>query len=110
MLDIRLIRETPEVVEETLQRRGATADLSKVRELDEQRRAVNTKLDDLRAERNSASKSIGAAKGRGEDAEAEMAAVRELGDRMDAATERERALAGKLDTMMLNIPNIVQDD
>ena len=110
MLDIRLIRETPEVVEEALRRRGASVDLSHVRELDEQRRAANTKLDDLRAERNVASKSIGAAKQRGEDAEPAMAAVRELGDRMDALTETERELANKLDTMMLNIPNIVQDD
>ncbi len=110
MLDIRLIRETPEVVEEALRRRGASVDLTHVRELDEQRRAANTELDELRAERNAASKSIGAAKQRGEDAETEMAAVRELGERMDAATERERELAGKLDTFLLNLPNIVQDD
>jgi seryl-tRNA synthetase len=110
MLDIRLIRETPEVVEEMLRRRGASLDLSHVRELDAERRAANTELDELRAQRNAASKEIGAAKQRGEDAEAEMAAVRELGDRMDAAAARERELAGKLDTLLLSIPNLVQDD
>jgi seryl-tRNA synthetase len=110
MLDIRLIRENPEVVEEALRRRGATADLSHVRELDEQRRVANTELDELRAERNAASKEIGAAKQRGEDAEAAMAAVRELGDRMDAVEAREKELAGKLDMLLIALPNIVQDD
>ena len=110
MLDIRLIRETPEVVEESLRRRGATIDLSHVRELDEQRRAVNTELEELRAERNAASKEIGAAKQRGEDAEPAMAAVRELGDRMAASEERLRAVASQLDELLLTIPNLVQDD
>jgi seryl-tRNA synthetase len=110
MLDIRLIRETPELLEDTLRRRGTSADLGQVRELDEQRRAVNTRLDDLRAERNAASKEIGAAKQRGEDAEPAMAAVRELGDRM-AATETElKELAARLDEQLLQLPNLIQDD
>jgi seryl-tRNA synthetase len=110
MLDIRLIRETPEVVEAAIRRRGGSADLTHVRELDEQRRAVNTELDNLRAERNSASKAIGAAKQRGEDAESEMAAVRELGERMETLVDLERELAGKLDMLLMSLPNIVQDD
>jgi seryl-tRNA synthetase len=110
MLDIRLIRETPEVVEESQRRRGIDPDLSTVRELDESRRAINTELDELRAKRNAASKEIGAAKQRGEDAEAEMAAVRELGDRMSALEEQLRTASAKLDEAMLAIPNIVQDD
>lgn len=110
MLDIRLIRENPELVEEMLGRRGATFDLTHARELDTQRREANTELDDLRAERNSASKEIGAAKQRGENADAQMAAVRALGERMDAAAERERELANQLDTMLLTLPNLVQDD
>jgi seryl-tRNA synthetase len=110
MLDIRLIRETPEVLEDTLRRRGASADLAPVRELDEQRRALNTSLDDLRAERNSASKEIGAAKQRGEDAEPAMAAVRELGDRM-AATETDlKDVSERLDNLLIQLPNIIQDD
>ena len=77
MLDIRLIRDTPEVVEAMLRKRGADMDLSHLRDLDTQRRAANTELDELRAQRNAASREIGAAKQRGEDAEAEMAAVRD---------------------------------
>ena len=84
MLDIRLIRETPEVVEEAVRRRGGSADIARVRELDEQRRALNTQVDGLRAERNSASKEIGAAAKRGDDVEAAKAAVRELGERLAA--------------------------
>lgn len=110
MLDIRLIRDTPEVVEAMLRKRGADMDLSHLRDLDTQRRAANTELDELRAQRNAASKEIGAAKQRGEDAEAEMAAVRELGEKMDAVADREKDLANKLDTMLLALPNLVQDD
>ncbi|MCW2922721.1 MAG: serS, partial [Thermoleophilia bacterium] len=110
MLDIRLIRETPEVVEDTLRRRGASADLTHVRELDEQRRAANTELDTLRSERNSASKQIGAAKGRGEDAEPAMAAVRELGERMGAKEAELKGLSERLDNLMIQLPNIIQDD
>ena len=110
MLDIKLIRDTPELVEESLLRRGATGDVALVRHMDEERRAINTRLDELRAERNAASKEIGAAKQRGEDAEPAMAAVRELGERM-ATTELElRECAAKLDEVLLALPNLVEPD
>ena len=110
MLDIRIIRETPEILEETLRRRGATADIGHVVELDERRRALTTQAEELRQERNAASKEIGAAKGRGEDAEAAMAAVRELGDRLAAIDEQLRDASAQLDVAMLALPNIVAAD
>ncbi|MCW2974267.1 MAG: serS [Thermoleophilia bacterium] len=110
MLDIRIIRETPEVIEATLRRRGSTADVGAIVALDEQRRALVTQVEELRQERNAASKEIGAAKGRGEDAEAAMAAVRELGDRLSALEEQERAASARLDAELVLLPNIVADD
>ncbi|MCW2960289.1 MAG: serS [Thermoleophilia bacterium] len=110
MLDIKLIRDTPEVVEESLRRRGASIDLSQFTTLDETRRRLNTEADDLRAERNSASKEIGAAAKRGDDVEAAKAAVRELGDRLAATEEALKTASEQLDALLVTIPNIVQDD
>lgn len=110
MLDIRLIRETPDVVEESLRRRGATVDLAPVLELDQERRAVNTRLDELRAERNAASKAIGLAKQRGEHAEEAMAAVRDLGESLAEAEGLLRDVSGRLDNLMLTLPNLVAAD
>ncbi|MCZ4496540.1 MAG: serS [Thermoleophilia bacterium] len=110
MLDIKLIRDTPEVVEESLRRRGASIDLSQFTTLDETRRRLNTEADDLRAERNSASKEIGAAAKRGDDVEAAKAAVRELGDRLAATEDELKNASEQLDALLVTIPNIVQDD
>lgn len=110
MLDVQLIRESPEVVEELLRRRGEHADVAHVRELDERRRRLTTQVDELRTERNSASKLIGEAKKRGDDATAEMAAVRELGERMGALEQQLKAASAEFDEAMLGLPNIVQPD
>jgi len=110
MLDIRLIRETPELLEDSIRRRGASIDLTHVRELDEARRALTTSVDELRTERNAASKEIGAAKQRGDDAESAMAAVRELGERLGAQEDALREATTKVDNLLLNLPNIVQPD
>jgi len=110
MLDIRLIRDTPEIVEAALARRGASIDLAHVRSLDERRRALTAQADDMRQERNAASKQIGAAAKRGDDVEEAKAAVRALGDRLDALDADLRAAGAELDAELLTIPNIVQDD
>ena len=110
MLDIRLIRETPDIVEASLARRGSSIDLGSVQTLDAERRELVTRVEQLLAERNAASKAIGDAKKRGEDASDAMAQVRELGDRISAMQDELRDVSGRLDTLMLTIPNIVLDD
>jgi seryl-tRNA synthetase len=110
MLDIRFIREQTDVVEASIKKRGASIDLSEVLSLDERRRELTVKVEDLRAERNSASKEIGAAKQRGENAEAEMTRVRELGDTMTKLEEDLRSATEKFEAEILTIPNLVADD
>ena len=85
MLDIRLLRENPEAVERGLRDRGG-ADL--VRETvarDAERRRLIAEVETLKAERNRASEAIGQAKRRGENPEAVMAQMREVGDRIKDA-------------------------
>jgi seryl-tRNA synthetase len=110
MLDIKLIRDTPELVEDSLRRRGSNLDLSQFTALDETRRRLNTEADDLRAQRNAASKEIGAAAKRGDDVEAAKAAVREVGDRLSATEEQLKTATEQLDALLVTIPNIVQPD
>ncbi len=108
MLDIRLLRSTPEIIAESQRRRGLDPSLDSVIELDRQRRALVTDAEALRAKRNSASKEIGAAKARGEDATAEMAAVSALGDELKVFESKVDEVQQQLDAAMQAIPNIVE--
>ena len=67
MLDARLLRSDPDMLREALARRGADGLLDEAISLDERRRAVQTKVDELRARRNTASEQIGAAMKRVKD-------------------------------------------
>jgi seryl-tRNA synthetase len=72
MLDIRLIRETPDFVKERLATRGGDAHLriDEILECDKQRRATETRLQQLQADRKRVSKEIGGKEGAGEDTSA----------------------------------------
>lgn len=110
MLDIKLIRETPDAVQSMLDHRGDAADLRRVRDLDESRRALVQQVEELRAERNAASRAIGEAKRQGKDAAAEMAAVAQIGDRQDTLEMQLQEVEGDLQMAMLVLPNMVQPD
>jgi seryl-tRNA synthetase len=106
VLDIRLLRSDTARVRAALARRQADGLLDEVLALDERRRALQTEVDNLRAERNTAAQAIGAAKKAGRDAAAEIASAGELRDRL---SERETALRGldaEFGTAMLALPNI----
>ena len=85
MLDIRVIRNDTERVRTALARRQAYGQLDEVLALDERRRALQTGVDELRAERNTAAQAIGEAKRAGRDAAAEIAAAGDLRDRLATA-------------------------
>lgn len=69
MLDPNLLRNEPDAVAEKLARRGFKLDVDKLRALEERRKVLQVNTENLQAERNSRSKSIGQAKARGEDIE-----------------------------------------
>ena len=108
MLDIRLIRENPELVKERLAARGGDLHLKidEILDCDRQRRSVETQLQQLQADRKRISKEIGAKKGKGEDTSAIEASVREFGEQMKAL-ETQAAQAADLQTsLLLNLPNL----
>ena len=112
MLDIKLIRENPELVKENIRKKfqdGKLALVDKVLELDRRNRAIKTEVEQLRAKRNAASKQIGALMGQGkrDEAEAVKKEVALDGDRITELTAEQ----GKVDEEILNammvIPNII---
>jgi seryl-tRNA synthetase len=112
MHDIRLIRDDPDAFDAGLARRGAEPVAAHIVALDEERRALTTKLQEAQSRRNEASKAIGKAMGQGdtETAEALKAEVAELKRTMPEMEESERALGEKLNDALAVIPNIPFDD
>jgi seryl-tRNA synthetase len=111
MLDIRLIRENPEFVKARLATRGGDAHLrvDEILECDRERRAVETHLQQLQADRKRISKEIGACKGRGEDTSEVEGQVRGIGDEISALNERAAALEEKQRELLLHVPNLPHD-
>ncbi len=112
MIDIKLIRENPELVKENIKKKFQDEKLPLVDEviqLDKDVREAKGKGDALRAERNRISKEIGflMKQGKKDDAEAAKAQVKEMGDEMEALEKREAELAEEIKNRMYVIPNII---
>jgi seryl-tRNA synthetase len=110
MHDLRLIRDNPEAFDRGLARRGLSPMAGEILELDARRRAAQTTLQELQARRNEASKEIGKAKREGRDADALMAEVAGLKERIQQTEEDERATGATLDGLLVSLPNLPADD
>jgi seryl-tRNA synthetase len=106
VLDLRLIREQPEAVARGLADRGGAELVTQALDLDATRRRLVKEAEDLKALRNRASEAIGQAKKRGEDAAAEMARMREVGDRIKALDAEVKQADGALEGILLQLPNL----
>ena len=108
MLDIKLIRENPELVKQRLAMRGRgdEARVAEIAALDEKRRKLATESDGLKAERNKVSKEIGVAKSKGQDAGPAMAAMKRVGDKIAALDQEIAAVEAQLQGVLLVIPNL----
>ena len=114
MLDIKFLRENPEIVRENIKKKFQDQKLPLVDEaidLDAKKRAAQQEADSLRAERNAISKQIGMfmAKGQKDDAEAAKKKVGEFAARLSELEVLEAELDEKLTTVMMTIPNIIDD-
>ena len=112
MIDIKLIRENPELVKENIKKKFQDEKLPLVDEviqLDKDVREAKGKGDALRAERNRISKEIGflMKQGKKDEADAAKAQVKEMGDEMEALEKREAELAEEIKNRMYVIPNII---
>lgn len=109
MIDINLIRENPEVVKAGLKKRNMdTAVVDSARTLDARRRELLVEVETLKAERNAASKEIGASKDKAAR-ETKIAAMRTLGDKIEALDAELANVDVSLNDLMATIPNIPED-
>ena len=107
MHDIRFIRENPDAFDGAMARRGLEPQSGSILETDAKRRALQGQIQDMQSRRNVASKEIGMRKGKGEDADDLIAEVNEIKAKMPGLEEEEGALAASLETVLLELPNIL---
>ena len=106
MLDINLIRSNPEFVKEGLARKGSSANLDELIEMDQKRRALVAENEAIKAERNRLSKDIPAMKKRGEDTAVLMDKLKEMADRVKALDEEQGAVEKDVEAFLLKLPNL----
>ena len=112
MLDIRFVRENPEVVKQNIRNKFQDAKLplvDEVLELDKRNREIKQEVETLRANRNKMSKQIGGLmkQGKKEEAEEVKRQVTSFADRTAELTEEEKAVEERIKTIMMTIPNII---
>ncbi len=112
MFDIKWIRDNAEAFDAALAKRGIEATSARLIELDDQRRAHVTKLQEAQETRNAASKEIGRAKASGneEAAQAAIQQVSKLKAFIQGGEDKERELSAALDDALARIPNLPFDD
>ncbi|MBG0784819.1 MAG: serine--tRNA ligase [Anaerolineaceae bacterium] len=106
MLDINLIRQTPEIVREALEKRQMDpSPVDQVLSLDEKRRELIQSVEEMRSERNAVSKEISKMKDK-DERQAKIDAMRELGDKIDSVDAELSQVEADLQSLVSEMPNI----
>jgi seryl-tRNA synthetase len=106
MLDLRLIREQPDAVIRGLTDKGGAPLIPEILARDTERRRLIKEAEELKAQRNVASEAIGRAKKAGQDAGAEQARMREVGDRIKALDAEVKAVDEAIEALLAQVPNV----
>lgn len=106
MLDPKLIRNDLKLVTEKLKTRGVTIDSDKIFSLEEKRKELQTKLQNLQNERNLNAKKVGQAKSKGEDVEPLLKQVKDLGDELTKTETEFNQIQNELNDILSRIPNL----
>ncbi len=106
MLDLKFVRANPQLVEQALANRGGQISLAEFMSLEEERRSLLAKVEEMKAERNRVSKEVGKMKQAGADASDIMAQMRDLGDQIAVIDENLKQVESQIEQILLAIPNI----
>ncbi len=104
MLDIKLIRDDPELVKKALSRRGIATNIEKIIQLDEERRKYITEVESLKRERNVFSEEIGHQKKAGKDTTEQQKFVKSLGEKISQLDKKITELETSINSLLLTIP------
>lgn len=110
MIDIKLILTEPEKVRELLARKGCEADLGRIAELDEKRRALIVKGDELKKQRNEASALVPRLKKEGKDVSDIIARTKAIGEEISALDKEITAVERELGDAVSVLPNLPDED
>ena len=106
MLDLKFVRNNPDIVRQALVNKGVEVDLDRILALDLQRRQMLTEVEQLKAKRNDVSKQVGVLKKQGQDATAIIAEMGSIGDRIKELDEQGRQVEEDLQALMYTLPNV----
>lgn len=109
MLDPKLVRNSIDTVAAQLKKRGFVLDVATFNRLEEQRKSLQVKMQDLQNERNVRSKEVGQAKAAGKDVEAVLKSLKELSDGLKATEEQFAKVQIELDDFLAMLPNITHE-
>ena len=110
MLDLKFIRKNPELVGESLRKRGSSLDLNDFLRLEEQRRVLAQKVQELRTRHNQASQDVALAKREGSDPGEAIHGLAELSSSIKQLDSELKELDGRVHEWLLNLPNIPHSD
>ena len=110
MIDPKLLRQSAADIAANLARRGFEFDVAAYLALDERRKSLQVETEQLQNERNTSAKSIGKAKAKGEDIEPLLAAVKDLGEKLEASEAALQGVQAELRDIELGLPNLLADD
>lgn len=110
MIDPKLLRQATGDVAANFARRGIAFDADAYLSLEERRKTLQVDTENLRNERNTSSKSIGKAKAQGEDIAPLLAAVKDLGGKLESHEADLKSVLSELQSIELGLPNLLQDD
>jgi len=106
MLDIKFIRDNPDIIKKSLKNRGLDINIDKVLFLDEERRKLISEGDKLRHEKNVTSDKIAKLKSRGKDGKSLIGSMKEVSQKLKEIDKKLEGICNKLDNLLINIPNI----
>lgn len=109
MLDPKLFRTDIQTTAALLAKRGFSLDTDALITLEEKRKSIQVKTQDLQSQRNTRSKSIGQAKARGEDIQPLLAEVSQLGEELEAAKDEEKQVLTQINEIVSAVPNLIDD-
>lgn len=106
MLDIKILRENPQIIKDAIKKRNSQFDVDKIISLDKKRRDVIVKVEDMRALRNKTSDDIAVKKKKGENSEKEIEQMRAIGDDIKKLDDELANIENVLNNKLAEIPNI----
>lgn len=109
MLDLKFIRANPDLVRAGLRKKRAEANLDSLLALDEKRRVKLTEVEQLKARRNSVSEEVARLKKAGQNADAIIAEMRQVADRIKALDDEVKEIDAEIEEILHRIPNLPHD-